>query len=81
MAIDTTFRFYFADQRQNDGSASVPPDGPAHASTYLQLAEDVEQRPWNFTFVKDTGYVAFDEAANLVDSNFKGPVKDYDRSQ
>ncbi|KAJ4415142.1 hypothetical protein N0V82_007512 [Gnomoniopsis sp. IMI 355080] len=72
------FRFYFADQRQSDGGASVPPDGPAHASTYLQLAEDKEQRPWYFTFVKDIGYVSFDEAANLVD--FKGPVKDYDRS-
>lgn len=37
-------------------------DGPAHAAFYLQLAEGKTQGPWNATFVKGRGYVAFSEA-------------------
>lgn len=67
-------RFYYADQRQANGGIFVPPDAPAHAATYLELAQDVEQRPWNYTFVKGVGYTAFDDAENMVDIGVEAPT-------
>jgi hypothetical protein len=40
-------------------------NGEAHASLYLDLAKDPEQRPWLQTFVKGTGYVDFGEKHGL----------------
>ena len=36
-------------------------DAEAHANYYVQLAEEKDQGPWNSTFVKEKGYVKFDE--------------------
>lgn len=41
-------------------------DGQAHAEFYYGLATAPEQRPWLQTFVKDKGYVSF-ENANITD--------------
>ena len=54
-------RFYYADERQADGGVSIPPDGSAAAEAYVELAEDGEQRAWEYTFVKGKGYVEFKE--------------------
>lgn len=54
-------RFYYADERQTDGGVSIPVDGPAAAEAYLELAEDEEQRDWEYTFVKGLGYTKFGE--------------------
>jgi hypothetical protein len=35
---------------------------------YVKLSEMKEQGPWHYTFVKDSGYVKFDEAANWGDA-------------
>lgn len=54
----TWYRFYFADERQDDGGPTIPVDGPAAAEAYIELAEGKEQRPWQYTF-KGKGYVDF----------------------
>ncbi|KAF4978074.1 hypothetical protein FZEAL_5500 [Fusarium zealandicum] len=44
------FKFYYADERQADGSPSYSGiDGPAHAEFYTQLAEGDSQGPWQQT--------------------------------
>ncbi|KAF3076712.1 hypothetical protein CFAM422_001828 [Trichoderma lentiforme] len=56
------YKFYFADERKIDGDpvyAAI--DGPAHAAFYTELAKKKTQGPWNATFVKGRGYVAFSE--------------------
>ncbi|KAL6818085.1 hypothetical protein GGI42DRAFT_309332 [Trichoderma sp. SZMC 28013] len=56
------YKFYFADERKPDGDpvyAAI--DGPAHAAFYTELAKQKRQGPWNATFVKGRGYVAFSE--------------------
>ncbi|KAJ3542794.1 hypothetical protein NM208_g401 [Fusarium decemcellulare] len=54
------YRFYYADQRQADGSpANNNIDGPAHAELYAQLVETGPQGPWQQTFVKGQGYTKF----------------------
>lgn len=53
-------RFFYADQRKEDGSlAGFDLDGPAHGTFYPQLAKH-ENIPWLATFVKDKGYVKFE---------------------
>lgn len=52
-------RFYYADERQQDGSPTIPVGGPAAGEEYVKLAEDSEQGPWHYTFVKSKGYVDF----------------------
>lgn len=54
-------RFYYVDQRQSDGSITVPPGADASAKTYLELAQDEKQRNWHYTFVEGKGYVDFQE--------------------
>ncbi|KAK9241711.1 hypothetical protein V1506DRAFT_549918 [Lipomyces tetrasporus] len=54
------FKFYYADERNADGSpVGNSIDGKAHAETYFQLAEDLEQRTWDYTFVKLKGFTKF----------------------
>lgn len=55
-------RFFYADERFEDGkSKGGQVDGPAHGEFYRQLAEEGhESVPWLATFVKDKGYVKFD---------------------
>ncbi|KAL8833719.1 MAG: hypothetical protein Q9170_004118 [Blastenia crenularia] len=51
---DRGFKFYYADERNADGSAAFSAiDGAAHATHYLQLAEEKEEGPWQQTFVKE----------------------------
>ncbi|KAF2672190.1 NAD(P)-binding protein [Microthyrium microscopicum] len=54
------FRFYYCDERQEDGGISNPPDGDAAAEEYIRLAEKSDQGPPINTFVKGKGYVKFD---------------------
>ncbi|KAL7807425.1 hypothetical protein V8C26DRAFT_439338 [Trichoderma gracile] len=59
---ESGYRFYFADERKPDGSPVYGAiSGPAHGSFYTQLATQKAQGPWNATFVKGRGYVAFSE--------------------
>jgi len=56
----TEYRFYYGDERNEDGSpAYMKIDGEAHAVHYLQLAESESQGPWQQTFVKEIGYKSF----------------------
>ncbi|KAL7805011.1 hypothetical protein V8C44DRAFT_352447 [Trichoderma aethiopicum] len=58
------YKFYFADERKSDGSPVYGAiSGPAHGAFYTALAAQKTQGPWNATFVKDQGYVAFQENA------------------
>ncbi|KAJ5322875.1 hypothetical protein N7452_011164 [Penicillium brevicompactum] len=56
---DRGFKFYYADERKNDGSITPQIDGEAHAELYAQLAEGKSQGPWQQTFVKGSGYKKF----------------------
>ncbi|KAK9237782.1 hypothetical protein V1525DRAFT_402901 [Lipomyces kononenkoae] len=54
------YRFYYADERNPNGTpVGTSPDAKAHAEAYFQLAEDPEQRPWDYTFVKFKGFTKF----------------------
>lgn len=53
------YRFYYVDERQVDGGPTIPVNGPAAGETYVNLAEQKEQGPWDYTFVKEKGYVEF----------------------
>lgn len=54
------FKFYFTDERFDDGSpARTAISGEASGKLYLKLVEDDEQGPWDYTYVKDKGYVDF----------------------
>jgi hypothetical protein len=71
-------RFYFADERKEDGSPVYSDiDGPAHANFYMQLIEGKTQTQgtWNATFVKGKGYVRFPETIiqEAVDMTSKVP--------
>ena len=54
-------RFFFADERQADGSSLALKDisGPGAAEFYLKLAENPGGIPWHATFVAGKGYVNF----------------------
>lgn len=53
-------RFMYADERNVDGKMKgMELDGPAHGEFYTQLAKSTEGVPWEATFVKGKGYVAF----------------------
>ena len=53
-------RFYYADERNADGSPMLKGvNGEAAAVQYLSLAEDKQQGPWLLTFVKGSGYKDF----------------------
>lgn len=54
------FRFYYADERQEDGQPVYNNlNGEAHAQHYVDLIESKEQGPWQQTFVGGKGYQAF----------------------
>ncbi|ORX93793.1 putative short-chain dehydrogenase [Clohesyomyces aquaticus] len=54
------YRFYYADERKADRTPVYHAiDGEAHGEFYVALSEK-EQGPWLATFVKGTGYVAFE---------------------
>lgn len=56
----TSSRFYYADERKEDGTvAGGAISGAAHAQFYWDLASREDQGPWLATFVKDKGYVSF----------------------
>jgi hypothetical protein len=56
----THCRFYYADERKEDGSpAFMDISGEAHAQHYVELAEAKEQRTWQQTFVAGKGYQRF----------------------
>lgn len=53
-------RFYYADQRNADGSpANAGISGEAAAEFYTSLTETTSQGPWQQTFVKGAGYAKF----------------------
>jgi hypothetical protein len=52
--------FFYADQRQPDGSPmGNVVDGPAHGAFYADLVQRTHEVPWLATFVKDKGHVKF----------------------
>ncbi|KAF2497638.1 putative short-chain dehydrogenase [Lophium mytilinum] len=53
------FKFYYADERQPDGGPTIPVNGPAAGKMYVELAENPEQGPWDYTFIDGKGYVEF----------------------
>ncbi|RSL69274.1 hypothetical protein CEP53_002304 [Fusarium sp. AF-6] len=54
------FRFFYGDERTEDGKIiGKDVDGSAHAEFYAQLAKQEGDIPWQATFVKGKGYVAF----------------------
>ncbi|KAF2147996.1 hypothetical protein K461DRAFT_298102 [Myriangium duriaei CBS 260.36] len=54
------YRFIYADERTEEGKLKgMTLDGHAHGEFYTQLAKSSEGIPWNATFVKGKGYVAF----------------------
>lgn len=60
---DTGCRFYYADERQEDGKPMLQGvGGDAHAAHFLRLAEEKSQLPWQQTFVKGIGYKDFSAA-------------------
>ncbi|OAR01181.1 hypothetical protein LLEC1_03857, partial [Akanthomyces lecanii] len=57
---DRGYKFYYADERKEDGSPKYRIDGDAHAKLYWELAHDNAQGPWMQTFVTGVGYKKFD---------------------
>ncbi|KAJ6441074.1 short-chain dehydrogenases protein [Purpureocillium lavendulum] len=56
------YRFYYADERQADGSPVYKDiSGPAAGEFYSQLAESGDRIPWEATFVAGKGYVDFSQ--------------------
>lgn len=56
-----TFRFFYADERLDDGKAKgFEIGGDTHADFYAQLANHEGNVPWHATFVKGKGYVQFE---------------------
>lgn len=55
----TGSRYYYADERKEDGSAIYRVNGDAHADLFWKLAEEKEQGSWQQTFVKGKGYAKF----------------------
>ncbi|KAL7916835.1 NAD(P)-binding protein [Trichoderma velutinum] len=57
---DAGFKFYYTNERLMDGSQAGPDfDGESRAKLHLELAENMEQGPWDCSFVKGIGYVDF----------------------
>ncbi|TVY81724.1 hypothetical protein LSUE1_G002120 [Lachnellula suecica] len=56
------FRFYYVDERMEDGSAmkSALLGGQAHAEEFWKMATRPDQGPWEHTFVAGKGYVDFE---------------------
>ncbi|KIW87309.1 uncharacterized protein Z519_11945 [Cladophialophora bantiana CBS 173.52] len=59
-------RFYYADERNAEGlPVGNAVSGSAAAEEYLKLAEQKEQGPWLYTFVKGEGYKDFETHGRL----------------
>ncbi|KAJ9611739.1 hypothetical protein H2200_004923 [Cladophialophora chaetospira] len=57
---------YYADERTAQGApVGKSVSGPAAAEEYLKLAEQKEQGPWLYTFVKGDGYKDFEKGSKL----------------
>ncbi|KAF2100239.1 putative short-chain dehydrogenase [Rhizodiscina lignyota] len=56
------FKFYYVDERQPDGGPTIPVGGLAAGKMYVELAENKEQGPWDYTFIDGKGYVDFTKA-------------------
>ena len=55
-----TYRFYYADERNPDGSSvGGAINGDAAGEFYPELVQKKEQGPWLQTFVAGQGYVDF----------------------
>lgn len=53
-------RFYYVDERKEDGTPKYRVDGEAHADLFYDLAHGKSHGPWMHTFVKGVGYKNFD---------------------
>lgn len=52
--------FYYTNERLLDGSQAGPGfDGEGRSKLHVELAENREQGPWDYSFVKGIGYVDF----------------------
>jgi hypothetical protein len=60
MMTNTSNSFFYADERNADGSQKgMQLDGDAHAEFFAQLANGEGEVPWHATFVKGQGYAKF----------------------
>ncbi|EHK26806.1 uncharacterized protein TRIVIDRAFT_55176 [Trichoderma virens Gv29-8] len=67
------YKFYHVDERESNGEPAYGKlDPEAHANYYVKLSEEKDQGPWNSTFVKEKGYVKFDETP-MHGGRFPGP--------
>ena len=65
----TASRFYFADERQDDGrSAGRAISGAAHAEFYYELATANDSKPWLQTFVAGKGFKSFPGTGYVKDA-------------
>ncbi|KAL1608178.1 hypothetical protein SLS60_003117 [Paraconiothyrium brasiliense] len=67
LALTQPSRFFYADERREDGTVKGNIDGPYHGEFFAHLATHEEKLPWQATFVKDKGYVHFDPKSVSVD--------------
>lgn len=64
--------WYYADERLANGKPVMTDiDGEAHGEAFYKLATSGKQEPWNYTFVKGTGYIKFPD---IVDREWT-PIK------
>ncbi|KAI0532417.1 hypothetical protein GGR58DRAFT_180246 [Xylaria digitata] len=57
---DKPFSFYYVDEREPHGGPMYKGvNGDAHAKVFLELAQNSEQGPWQYTFSKDNEYAVF----------------------
>ncbi|KAJ2974017.1 hypothetical protein NUW58_g8794 [Xylaria curta] len=57
---DKPFSFYYVDERRTDGRPMYKGvNADAHAKVFLELAQNPEQGPWQYTFSKEEGYAVF----------------------
>ncbi|KAK6376217.1 hypothetical protein LTS17_007468 [Exophiala oligosperma] len=60
-------RFYYADERTSEGLPVMRDiDGTIAGKVYLDLAEAPEQRPWNYTYLKDGKYQDFEDGREYI---------------
>ncbi|PCD30279.1 hypothetical protein FGRA07_10429 [Fusarium graminearum] len=68
---DRGYKFYYADERKEDGSPKYRIDGDAHAKLYWELAHANTQRTWMQTFVRKNAFGRSPHESGKLNSNSK----------
>jgi len=53
-------RFYYVDERGEDGSPMSHVTASAHAEEFYKMATRLDQGPWEYTFAAGKGYMDFE---------------------